>query len=1166
MKIRSHYSVYRFFISLCICLLVSFPFYGLTQTWTTLTNLPTSDGLKTVHFIDQLNGWVAGANGVIFRTVDGGASWTSLPSNTSETIRGIFFFDQNNGWACGDNGTILGTIDGGGSWQPQSSGATSQLNEIQFVSTSTGWVVGNSNQLFKTTDGGSSWIPQTNQGGAMKGLYMLDAFNGWASSDYNSVKSGVRLVKTTNGTSWSNFYNSGISSLSTLNDIYFSDTNTGWVVGTGGIIRKTTDAGATTWAGQNSNTTLELLGVDFIDNTTGYACGRSGIILNTINGGTSWQAQYSGHSSGTIWEIDMIDATTGFAVGDMGVIQYSVSSPAQPIVLLQPNGGEVFQIGTKYNIIWQVQPGITNVKIEYSIDAGANWLPIVSSTPAGNGSYAWNVPNNPSVNCLIRISDVSNSAVNSTNSTAFYIMNSPLGVDYSVLTSATVSQGPDQITVEWNIDPNALSYSLDRKLPADIGWANLATLAATASNFLDVNVTPGTIYEYRLTKTTPLVTGYGYVYSGIDIPAIDNRGTVLLAVDDAFSTSIKPELDQYILDLIGDGWKVIQKDFPNTTTDVTLKNWVVSQYVVTSLNVKALLIIGHFAIPYSGNYAPDGHNERIGAQPADVFYADMDGTWTDNTENTPITPNAIYSTNTPGDGRWDQSAIPSPVELQVGRIDMYNMPSFALSEVDLIRQYFSKNHLFRHKIVNPARKALLNPHLDHMTINTSAVGWRSFSPLVGPDQIDVVDTNGCGTNCPAFIDTLEGNSYLWTYVAGGGTDNSVGGQVFSSNYCISRTLNTVFLQLYGSYLVEWAKGSVTSATDNLFRATIANDGMTLATCWTGGSPRWYFHHMAMGESIGFSTMQSQNNTTIYDPGNVQNLGGIHMVLMGDPTLRMHMVFPVSNLIINQDANGLKLDWTASTDSQILGYNVYRSDTITGDFIRLNTSPVAATSYSDLTPSFTENNVYMVRALKFEDSPSGTYQNMSTGIIAESFYSPTLAVKLLSFHGTLIDGSVKLFWTTATETNNDHFEIEKSYDGITFFKLADVNGNGTKDSESNYSLSDKNVLAAQIYYKLKQVDFNGQFEYFETIVIENDKLSSAIKIYPNPAKELFTLEFPYPSAATEIIIFDLNGREVLHVENIENRIVEINISGLVQGTYAIKFIYRNHVSFSKLIKK
>jgi hypothetical protein len=130
----------------------------------------------------------------------------------------------------------------------------------------------------------------------------------------------------------------------------------------------------------------------------------------------------------------------------------------------------------------------------------------------------------------------------------------------------------------------------------------------------------------------------------------------------------------------------------------------------------------------------------------------------------------------------------------------------------------------------------------------------------------------------------------------------------------------------------------------------------------------------------------------------------------------------------------------------------------------------------------------------------------------------------------------------------------------------VNGNGTQDSESNYSLSDKNVLAAQIYYKLKQVDFNGQFEYFETIVIENDKLSSAIKIYPNPAKELFTLEFPYPSAATEIIIFDLNGREVLHVENIENRIVEINISGLVQGTYAIKFIYRNHVSFSKLIKK
>ena len=85
------------------------------------------------------------------------------------------------------------------------------------------------------------------------------------------------------------------------------------------------------------------------------------------------------------------------------------------------------------------------------------------------------------------------------------------------------------------------------------------------------------------------------------------------------------------------------------------------------------------------------------------------------------------------------------------------------------------------------------------------------------------------------------------------------------------------------------------------RAPLANAGMPLATCWTGGSPRWYFHHMGLGETIGYSLMQSQNNTSIYDPGNNTLLGGVHMVLMGDPTLRLHMVYPVSNLTATQVA-------------------------------------------------------------------------------------------------------------------------------------------------------------------------------------------------------------------------------------------------------------------------
>ena len=261
----------------------------------------------------------------------------------------------------------------------------------------------------------------------------------------------------------------------------------------------------------------------------------------------------------------------------------------------------------------------------------------------------------------------------------------------------------------------------------------LECLPGTTNIYTDNAVSPGIIYEYKIVKTTPLITGYGYVYSGIDIPAPDTRGTLLLAVNNSFSTYIQPEIDQLTKDLVGDGWKVIQKNFDPTTKDTAVKNWVISEYNKPGANVRSLLLIGHFAIPYSGNFAPDGHAERMGAQPADVYYADIDGAWTDNTVTT-TTTGTIYTPNLPGDGRWDQSTIPSPVELQVGRIDMYNMTGFALSEADLIKQYLNKNHAYRHKIINPARRAFINTVLDNSLFSTSAVAWRSFCSYAWQQQ------------------------------------------------------------------------------------------------------------------------------------------------------------------------------------------------------------------------------------------------------------------------------------------------------------------------------------------------------------------------------------------------------------------------------------------------
>ncbi|MBK8698519.1 MAG: hypothetical protein IPN29_02840 [Saprospiraceae bacterium] len=980
-----------------------------SQVWTPVSGLPVSVALKTVKFIDISTGWVAGENGTIMKTTDGGATWAVQTSGITSTIRSIFFLDANNGWACGDGGSILRTLDGGTSWTPQSSPFTTQYNSIRFATATTGWLVGAGNVLLKTINGGDTWVQQQNQGVSMWGLEVLTTLSAWTCGGFNNTQGSPTLLKTNNGTNWSPQNNSGVSSFITFNDIRFTDANNGWIVGGSGIIRHTTDGGASPWTSQNSGTQAELLSVDFINASVGYACGRDGVIIATSNGGTTWVGQSSSITSGALWEIDMVNDTLGFAVGDVGILRHHVYVPIQPIDLLQPNtGGEIFQIGTKRFIIWQSQAGISSVKLQYSTAGNTGpWTTIVASTPAAVGSYSWNVPNTSSVNCYVRISDVQNGNVFDVSNAPFYILTTPRGLDYSVLTSAMVSTTPATINVSWVADANALSYSLDRKLPADTSWTNLTTLPGTTNNYADNAVTPGIIYEYRVVKTTPSVTGYGYLYAGIDIAPTESRGTLLLAVEQTFAVPLQTELALLRNDLIADGWKVIQREFPATTKDTTLKHWVTDEYSKPGAAVKSLLIIGHFAIPYSGNFAPDGHTERVGAQPADVFYADVDGMWTDFSVTTNNT-GQIYTPNVPNDGYWDPSTIPSPAELQVGRIDMRSMTGFPLSEVDLLRQYLNKNHAYRFKTINPDRKGLLNIHLDNSLPSTSAVAWRSFAPMLGSDHIAMINTAGCTANssCAVFMDSLQAHSYLWTYMAGGGSDTSCADPVLTSSQCINQPMNTVFMQLYGSYFVEWAKGGITGTTNHLLRAPLANSGMPLATCWTGGNPRWYFQHMGLGESIGFSTLQSQNNKGIYNTGSNQLMGGVHMALMGDPSLRLHMVHPVTNLLAAQAGTSVQLNWTASADNDIVGYHVYRADSMSGTFTKLNSALIVQTSYTDTMPTLTNDNVYMVRAVKHEIVPSGTYFNMSSG----NFISKSLETTF-TFSG---NGS----WSTAGNWENN----------------------------------------------------------------------------------------------------------------------------------------------------
>lgn len=561
--------------------------------------------------------------------------------------------------------------------------------------------------------------------------------------------------------------------------------------------------------------------------------------------------------------------------------------------------------------------------------------------------------------------------------------------EYSVRVSATVQPSPPQIKLTWPQDTVLMpsNYTVFRKSLSDTSWGNGVILSGATTNYTDTNVTNGDAYEYQIIKATSYYTGYGYIYAGINFPLIESRGTVDLIVDNRFSVGLSNQLEQLEQDLVGDGWAVLRHDVSTNDTVQYVKSLIQADYNADPADVNTVFLFGHIPVPYSGDIAPDEHvPNHQGAWPADVYYGDLFGNWTDTTVRD---TNADYprNWNVPGDGKFDQSSIPGSVELMVGRVDMYNLPGETTSggpptlpsEQSLLANYLAKDHSYRTKVFNLPRSGIIADYFGNYNGEAfAASGWRNFAPFFGYTNITSLTNEG------TWIPTLRNQPFLWSYGCGSsGTFNSINdlgndGQYYTaiSPDFYNANFQTVFTMLFGSWFGDW------DVQDDLMRETIASPTYTLACLWSG-SPHWFCQHMALGQTLGFSTRLTQNNgpTGLYQTEKMTYAGLVHIALMGDPTLRMHVVAPVMNLAALTNSNSVQLSWIASPDT-VVGYNIYRSSISTGPFTRLNAQLVTTTNYLDSSPLI-GSQAYMVRAVKLENTPSGTYYNASQGTFCSS---------------------------------------------------------------------------------------------------------------------------------------------------------------------------------------
>lgn len=267
------------------------------NTWA--YNKISEKSLYSISMINDNTGWIAGSEGYLYRTTDGGATWDKTVSRRAihlkyKDFHEVYFVDNEVGWAFGQYAAVIKTTDGGETWKKQNVNLIRDIpiHNSHMLGRDVGYFVGGRGMIQKTTDGGNTWIKLYNENHAsdLRGIFMLDE-------------------------------------------------NTGWVCGDDGILLKTTNGGKIWDRVSILYPSTDLYGIEFLNNDVGMIVGESGKTFRTTNGGNSWEFENSGATDHYALkmispELSYISSATGniikFKMGDVSDIERVVNETNSP--------------------------------------------------------------------------------------------------------------------------------------------------------------------------------------------------------------------------------------------------------------------------------------------------------------------------------------------------------------------------------------------------------------------------------------------------------------------------------------------------------------------------------------------------------------------------------------------------------------------------------------------------------------------------------------------------------------------------------------------------------------------------------------------------------------------------------------------------------------------
>ncbi len=347
--------------------------------------------------------WIAGQNGNVYKTLKTVSSSTPYNVGSSVNLNSVSFVDANTGYVCGDGGVVYKTMDGGLTWSASNSGiAAVKLNSIRFKDASTGTVVGNGGNVYVTVNGGSSWSSQSS--GTARNLLSLKNFNDSlvAVGEY-----GTLILNT--GSGWTPVAMRihtdirGIAGTS-MNDVH--------VCGGGGFIRNNRSGSSKFLNFEQNPMMANLVDIFYYDNNKGWAVSSlNSVIIYTTNGGTTWSMP-AGSTVSYSWVSKLSagggignnlcehpnDRNSMFVVYGSTVYVSRDRGETWTTTATIPSGSNAhsFYVSPIDTNIWMCAIESSPDKVVRSTNHGANWTTILSLNFSNYGMPLEMDQNNPS--------------------------------------------------------------------------------------------------------------------------------------------------------------------------------------------------------------------------------------------------------------------------------------------------------------------------------------------------------------------------------------------------------------------------------------------------------------------------------------------------------------------------------------------------------------------------------------------------------------------------------------------------------------------------------------------------------------------------------------------------------------------------------------------------